>query len=600
MSSQANNSTAQPRELLMLFFAEMWERFSFYGMRALLTLYLTIELFKDLADPEKQAKAFGIYAAYGALVYATPFVGGIIADRLLGFKRSVMFGAVMMSIGHFVMAIENEFWLYIALSFLIIGNGFFKPNISSMVGGLYEENDPRRDGGFTIFYMGINLGAFLAPLACGYIGETYGWFWGFGLAGIGMILGLIVFGMGQAKLGDNGEPKDVAILNKKLAGISQEHWIYLLSFVAVALFALLVRYYTITSLLLKPIALGILLTIFIIALRSEKKEREKLFVVLILLFFTTLFWAFFEQAGSSINLFTNWNVNRKILGFHIPASAFQAINPFFIIALGTPFSMMWVYLAKIKKEPSTPVKFTLGLFQLGLGFLIFGLGSQFVNVNEISIRNGEDIVMQTAATIPLIFLVLGYLLHTTGELCLSPVGLSMVTKLAPKRIMAMVMGAWFLSSALAHDIGGTIAVLTAKDSQYKITEEVLQKIEQETKDKEIVTLLEPFKDKLYPSNKDLNNAWREQLSKEEFEKIKAQRDVIMEFSDVRPIGDLAIEAGVLEKGQISKLPKDVLISYDRLAGYISIFTILGWIAIGASLFLLLLVPLLRRWMHEAA
>ncbi len=190
-----NPPEKQPPGLALLFFAEMWERFSFYGMRALLTLYLVRQLFSDLDATESDHKAKGIYAAYGALVYATPFLGGIVADKLLGYKRSVMLGAVLMAVGHFAMAIETEFMLYIALAFLIAGNGFFKPNISSMVGGLYtDRNDPRRDRGFTIFYMGINLGAGAAPLLCGYLGETYGWFYGFTLAGFGMLAGLAVFG----------------------------------------------------------------------------------------------------------------------------------------------------------------------------------------------------------------------------------------------------------------------------------------------------------------------------------------------------------------------------------------------------------------------
>ena len=444
----------QPKELYMLFFAEMWERFSFYGMRALLTLYLTLQLFEHLADPEKKAKAFGIYAAYGALVYATPFLGGIIADKLLGYKKAVMFGSVLMMIGHFVMAIETELFLYIALAFLIIGNGFFKPNVSSIVGGLYKKGDPRRDGGFTIFYMGINLGAALAPLICGYIGETFGWFWGFGLAGVGMLLGLIVFMKGQDGLGDNGAVPNVDLLGEKIAGLSKEIWVYVGGTLAVAPFALLVWKYELMSLILTPFVIGVLLFIFITALRSEKEEREKMFVILILLFFTTLFWAFFEQAGSSITLFTAENVNRDFFGLlEIPASIFQSVNPTFIIILGPLFASMWVKLNKAGKEPNTPLKFALGIFQLGAGFLVMVFGAQFVGVE------GD------MALVPMIFLVIGYFLHTTGELCLSPVGLSMVTKLAPKRIGAMVMGAWFLSSALAHHIGGIIAMMTSGPSE---------------------------------------------------------------------------------------------------------------------------------------
>lgn len=526
--SEANAQPAnlkQPRELMMLFFAEMWERFSFYGMRALLTLYLTTELFKDLANGDDAA--IGVYAAYGALVYTTPFVGGIIADKLLGFKKSVLLGALLMAVGHFVMAIENELFLYIALSFLIVGNGFFKPNISSMVGGLYEENDPRRDGGFTIFYVGINLGAMLAPLTCGYLGETYGWFWGFGLAGVGMLLGYIVFGRGQANLKDNGDPPNPELLKKKVAGLSVENLTYVLSFVAVAAFTALIWQYELVAYVLTPFVIGVLLFIFVVALRSEKVVRERLFVILILLFFTTLFWAFFEQAGSSITLFTNTNVDRG----PIPASLFQSVNPFYIILLAPLFSMLWIKLGQIGKDPNPPLKFSLGIAQLGLGFLVMNWALAFTSVGEVTITADGESTQQAAALVPVFFLFAGYFLHTTGELCLSPVGLSMVTKLAPKKIMAMIMGAWFLSSAMAHTIGGVIAQMTN----------------------------------------------------------------IPDGGEGTAKGQIAIDLGLIDDfGSHSEV---VLESYDKLATYGEIFGQLGWIAVGAAVLLLLLSPLLRKWMH---
>lgn len=515
--------TSQPRELYMLFFAEMWERFSFYGMRALLTLYMTKQLFENLTggDPAIRAKAIGIYAAYGALVYATPFLGGIVADRLLGFKKSVMLGGILMSIGHFVMAIETEFWLYVALAFLIIGNGFFKPNISSMVGGLYEDNDPRRDGGFTIFYMGINLGAALAPIICGYIGETYGWSYGFGLAGIGMLCGLFVFGKGKDKLVNNGDAPDAALLKKNiLPGLNFEWLTYILAFASVFLFALLVKHYELMSYVLTPFAIGVVLFLFAKSLKAEKVERERLWVILILLFFTTLFWAFFEQAGSSITLFTEDNVNRNLFGTDLPTSIFQSVNPAFIILLGPIFASMWIKLALIGREPSTPLKFALGIIQLGIGFLIFIIGAKFIDFQN------------DKALIPLIFLVLGYLLHTTGELFVSPVGLSMVTKLAPKKIMAMVMGAWFLSSAMAHHLGGIIAALTAGST-----------------------------------------------------------------TETAESGHVAMASGLVSQEQLSTLSAPALESYDRLANYLDVFGPVGWTAVGAGVLLLLMVPLLRKWMH---
>lgn len=520
----------QPRSLYMLFFAEMWERFSFYGMRALLVLYLTRQLFVDLGESGAEEKAYGIYAAYGALVYATPFLGGIIADKLLGYKKSVLLGGVLMAIGHFVMAIETEFFLYVALAFLIAGNGFFKPNISSMVGGLYEDrNDPRRDGGFTIFYMGINLGAGVAPLVCGYLGETIGWWLGFGLAGIGMLAGLVVFGWGKGMLGENGDPPS-DLLKQKIGPISWEVATYILAVLSCVLFALLVQHYEVMGLVLTPFAIGVILVVFITAIRSEKVERERLFVVIILLFFTTLFWAFFEQAGSSMTVFTNLNVDRG----SISASLFQSVNPTFILILAPLFSLLWVKLGVRGKEPNTPIKFALGILQLGLGFVLLGYSASFVmdgsvQVTQATEDGGSQMVEQVAAVVPLFFLIGAYFLHTTGELCLSPIGLSMVTKLSPHRITAMVMGAWFLSSAMAHHVGGIIALLTKAP--------------------------------------ETGNA----------------------------PGQLAVDMGVIQS--VGDRSPELLESYDRLANSTDVFMQLGWVAVGAAVLCMLLSPLLAKWMH---
>ncbi len=446
----------------MLFMTEMWERFSFYGMRALLVLYLTSTLFYEMGTEAAKAKSYGIYAAYGALVYATPFIGGRIADLYLGFKKTVLLGAILMAIGHFVMAIETETFLYIALAFLIVGNGMFKPNISNMVGGLYRENDARRDGGFTIFYMGINLGAVISGLLCGWVGAKFGWSYGFGIAGVGMLIGLITFGLGQGKLGPNGDPPDRQKLEKNLLpGVSTENSIYILSFLSVVLFAWLMKNYELMGNILTPFCILVLLYIFVKALRSEKIVRDRLFVVLTLFVFTMIFFAFFEQAGSSINLFTNSNVNRTIAGFEVPTAWFQSVNPALILLLATPFDKLWKWLAKSRWPPSAPTKFVLGLAQLGLGFLVLAWSVRFVSVADISVTEGTDTVVKQAAVIPMIFLLVGYLLHTTGELCLSPIGLSLVTKLTPKEMGGTVMGAWFLSVAMAHHAGGVIAKLTA-------------------------------------------------------------------------------------------------------------------------------------------
>ena len=431
-----------PRALTTLFFTEMWERFSYYGMRALLILYMTRQILYG------DSQAYGIYAAYGALVYATPFIGGVIADQLLGYRKAIILGATLMAIGHFLMAIESSVFFYGALAFLIIGNGFFKPNISSMVGGLYKPGDPRRDGGFTIFYMGINLGAFMAPLACGLLGELLGWHYGFGLAGIGMVLGLIVFVKGQNRFEPtNGAPPNPEKLTAQLIpGINRERLIYIASFLIAPLIGLLVWNYQLMTYVLTPFAVVVFIGLLIMSFTFEKIERQRVWVILILAFFSITFWAFFEQAGSSITLFTANNVNREILGFVVPTSVFQSVNPLYIIIFAPIFASLWIALGKRNKEPNTTVKFALGIIQLGLGFGVFVLGAQMA---------GPD------GMVALTFLLFGYLLHTTGELCISPVGLSMVTKLSPARIVSMVMGAWFLSFAMAQHVGGMIARLTS-------------------------------------------------------------------------------------------------------------------------------------------
>lgn len=439
-------SRKQPKQLYMLFFAEMWERFSYYGMRALLILFMLSHFKWD------DGTAYGVYGAYGAMVYATPFIGGVIADRILGNRSAVMFGAVLMAIGHFVMAfpdfLDGEAGVlsfYTALAFLIIGNGFFKPNISSIVGGLYKEGDPRRDAGFTIFYMGVNLGAFLAPLVCGTIGEVFGWSYGFSLAGFGMLVGLFVFGRGVRGLGDNGKQPEHAV-DKKLIGLPINKAVYLITFLFVPLVVFMLMQGKSIKLGLVPFAFVVLGIILVTSFRTEtKEERERLWVVLVMIVFSTMFWAFFEQAGSSITLFTDRNVDKGFL----PTTIFQSVNPLFILIFGPVFSGLWLALARKGRDLSVPTKFALGILQLGLGFLIMVFGAKTAT---------ED------GMVGLIWLLLGYLLHTTGELCLSPVGLSMVTKLSPRRIIAMTLGAWYISSSLAHLAGGMIASATSTEA----------------------------------------------------------------------------------------------------------------------------------------
>ena len=440
-----------PKALFYLFFAEMWERFSFYGMRALLVLYIIKSYMADLENNEEIA--YGIYASYGALVYLTPLIGGYLADQFIGYRKSIIFGGILMALGHFFMAFENDIFFYGALGLLIIGNGFFKPNISTLVGSLYEEGDPRRDSGFTVFYMGINLGAMIAPLLCGYLGEVYGWHYGFGAAGIGMVAGLIVFwkGIKDGVLGDKGL-QPVKYIGKKINGVKIDDIIYVLGFLSVPVFAYLILLDTQSSVLGNVLILvGLSVFLYLGYLIYTLKYREnnnvqgdRLIAVMILSVFLTVFWGCFEISGSAITVWADKCVNL----FGINASQTNAINPGYIVLLAIPFSWVWTKLDIAKQNPSTPMKFSLGILQLGLGFLVFALSFYYVG---------------SEGKVPMIFLFLGFLLITTGELFLSPIGLSKVTQLAPKRMISFIMGVWFLSSTFAHYISGGIAKLTSKE-----------------------------------------------------------------------------------------------------------------------------------------
>lgn len=431
-----------PKGLIYLFFAELWERFSFYGMRALLTLYMVNELFKDLQEGE--TKGLGIYAAYGALVYATPLIGGYIADKLIGFRKSIMLGAALMTIGHFVMAFESEFWFFTALGLLIVGNGFFKPNISSLVGTLYDDGDVRRDAGFTIFYMSINIGAFLAPLVCGWLAASYGWHYGFGAAGIGMFVGLLFFYQGSTSgvFGDNGlQPKEYQ--EQKYAGMNIYMLIIIAGLILVPIFSGMVYFNEMVmgAFLWVVLAVVGLFLIYYCVTKADKVERERIFVIVFITLLLTVFWSFFEQAGSSLTLFAERNVDLKVLN----AAQTNSINPGWIVLLAVPFAMLWTYLTQIKMNPRTPYKYALGIAQLGLGFLLFAWSAQ--SMNEMG-------------RVPMFFLMIGWFFVTTGELFVSPIGLSKVTELAPKHMVAFFMGVFFLSSAFAHHIAGIIAKLT--------------------------------------------------------------------------------------------------------------------------------------------
>jgi POT family proton-dependent oligopeptide transporter len=553
----------------------MWERFSYYGMRALLIYYM-IKGFMKLGDEA----AYAIYGAYGALVYATPFIGGMLADRLLGARKALILGGLLMAAGHLLLTVEAKIPFFLALALIILGNGFFKPNVSTLVGSLYPKGSPKRDAGFTIFYMGVNLGAALAPLLCGYVGETFGWHYGFGLATVGMLIGVAIFAaprvvtqalilggalctaggmiafglddplmlainapvgialliaafISAAAVGKGGIPDHIGRPPAHITGRAGEFLVYAGVLLAIPIVAIMVSNNAIAGIVLSVFGVAALATILIEAFRSTKIERERLIVVLVMMFFSMLFWAFFEQAGSSVSNFTDRNVNRVVSdqaftpqqvgttvtvpanqalvglerpdgsivrlteieekisafrelhkddlipttdtptidwqvtqahvgrpygGTEIKASVFQAVNPICILTFGLLFSAGWTFLGKRGWEPNTAVKFAMGLAQLGLGFLVFWYAA----------TQADPRGMTTMA-----LLIVGYVLHTTGELCLSPVGLSMVTKLSPARIVSTIMGAWFLATAFSNYLAGFIAALTGVSEEGESAAKIL-------------------------------------------------------------------------------------------------------------------------------
>lgn len=443
-SRKSEEFVGHPRGLYVLFYAEMWERFSYYGMRALLILYLTkFWLFDD-------GQATLIYGGYTSLVYITPVLGGYIADRWLGQRKAVMFGGIVLALGHLFMAVEgmkgvtdpmvkqadpaiNVFWL--ALALIIVGSGFLKANISVIVGQLYKMTDIRRDGAYTIFYMGVNTGAALGTILVGYLGETIGWSWGFGLAGIGMVLGLIIFVIGKPALRGQGEPP-MALAKKKELGL------YAVGLASVAVIWGLIQYLNVIQSLLIVTGIAMLIYTLYEAFKLPKEPRERIFAILFLIALNPVFWGLYEQAGGSLSLYTDKFVDRG----GVPTSLFQSINPIYIVLLGPVFAGLWQFLGKRGIEPSAPAKFGLGLLQVGLGFLVFVWGA----------GTGNPAVMTSV-----VFVFLIYLLHTTGELCLSPVGLSAMTRLSPLHLGSFIMGAWFYMTAVGNFVAGKIGEATS-------------------------------------------------------------------------------------------------------------------------------------------
>ena len=535
-----------PVGLYVCFTTELWERFSFYGMKFLLLLYITkYHLFSDDAGLD-------VLGAYAGLVYAMPVIGGLIADRYLGTKKAVIFGGILLAIGHLLMAVEGEQAInyaagtvlsdnltlkdgtvilagttlteaitqrdtfainvfYLALAFIVTGVGYLKPNISVIVGDLYKPNDPRRDSAFTIFYMGINIGSVVAITLCGLLGETYGWKYGFGLAGIGMVIGLITFILGQKHLhGLADAPNPERLKEKKFLNLSLEYLIYLATLPSIAFVWWLVQSEPVVHLtqyiflvlsiigliaysMLEPknfagkntvlvftaitMVLGILTALsqnhvlnlpestselllytFIAAIiafvlfgikKQYSDEFSRTVVLMILICSTIVFWSLFEQAAASMTLFADRSVDRTIAGITYNASQFGALNPAFIMIFAIPFAFLWPWLSKRNMNPNTPIKFGLGLIQAGLGFGALVLGAQFPD---------------EAGKVAVGWLALAYLLHSTGELCLSPIGLSAVTKLSIGKVVSVSMGTWFLATALAETLATRISKLASIDT----------------------------------------------------------------------------------------------------------------------------------------
>ena len=545
LSNQAE-FLGHPKGLYVCFTTELWERFSFYGMKYLLLLYLTkYHLFSD-------GEGLDVLGSYAGLVYALPLIGGMIADRYLGMRKSVLFGGIMLSMGHLLMAIEGHQavnyaagttlvenltlasgeviaagtvlteairhqdtaalnWFYLALALIVMGVGYLKPNISTIVGNLYSKDDPRRDGGFTIFYMGINIGSFAATLLCGWLGETFGWRYGFGAAGVGMIFGLFTFMYGQKYLHGLAEPSDPAKLKESFVGPINKEWaIYLLSLPFLYVFWNLVQHEPIVLITQNVFLIVAIVGLILYSMIHTKQDANNTFayviaavailsgvlavfanlhpiggleaiaeevlyvsialivgfiiygfvthyspefartvVLMILILSTIVFWALFEQSAGSMTLYADRVVDRSIGDTTFTASQFGSLNAGFIMLLAIPFAALWTWLAKKNMEPNTAIKFGLGIIQVGLGFgaLVFGAATP-----------------DAAGQVAMIWLVLAYLLHTTGELCLSPVGLSAVTKLSISNVVGVSMGTWFLATALSETVATRIGKMAAIDT----------------------------------------------------------------------------------------------------------------------------------------
>jgi POT family proton-dependent oligopeptide transporter len=434
-------SLKQPTALYNLFFIELWERFGFYCVQSLLVLFLSKAY--HLAD----AVAYDVFTGFSALIYASPVIGGYIADKFLGFRKAILLGAILYIAGYFALATTNRTLFYPALALLVCGNGFFKSCVSSLVGSLYEHNDPRRDSGFTIFYMGINIGGFFSPILCTWAAVTFGWGYGFLLAGIGMLFGFAIAVQGFKRLGEHGLPPDNLRLAQPLfSGLSIENSLYLATIITVFVLARFMHYPRVIDYVFDVFAVLTFIGLTIITCRYSREQRNKMFLLLVLTTFSVLFWALYNQTFSSITLYTDRIVDRHIFHWIIPTAMFQAVNPFFIVLLSPMLAKLWARTNGTRWGISMPMKFAIALLLMGAGFLALSAG--------VTLANKQGMVS-------MFWLNFSYFLQTAGELCLSPIGLSMITALAPANLTGMLMGVWFLAIATGYAVGDYIANLTS-------------------------------------------------------------------------------------------------------------------------------------------
>ena len=436
-----------PRGLYTLFFTEMWERMSYYGMRGILVLFMTATILEGGLEIDA-VSASAIYGIYSACVYLVALIGGWLADRHIGQQKAILYGGIVIMLGHFLLAFTNLQTFYLGLIFVVLGTGLLKPNISAIVGGLYEDDIEKKQSGFTIFYMSINIGSVLGFFVCGYLGENVGWHYGFAAAGVGMALGLIQFLLTRKNLGSIGSAPSV-ILNKD----TKKKELKIFNFIMISFFTVILLG-LFGFIKFDPIPVANMLTIFILLIavsyflylftlgKLNIEERKKIILIMVLFFGAAFFWSGFDQAGSSFNIFAKEYTDRLVFGWEYPASWLQVLNPILVVILSPFMAYIWFFLGKRMLDPSLPFKFGLGLIFMAIGFLFIASGA------SIAIQEGSAGAK---------WLLLTYLFHTIGELTLSPIGLAAISNLSPKRFVGQMMGIWFLASSLGAIIAGLLS-----------------------------------------------------------------------------------------------------------------------------------------------